>query len=366
MKFTATKEQLIQRLTHLERVAGRSKELPILSCVYISVSDGEMTLRGTNLEVGVEYTVSVKDAEDGVVAVPAHVFAQTVQTSQPGSSIVCEVKDTTMVVTAGKSVARIATQNSEEFPVIPQVENPKEVSFPAQALISVVKSVVGYTSPSTIKPELASVFVQFDGTEIVSASTDSFRLAEKRASLPKAVESDPFLIPARVVQDLLYLLEDEKGDVLIARNEHQFAIVRSGVYATFRLTTGNFPAYEAVIPKEFDASATLLVADLERVLKKQGIFLDKFYKTTIGTRASDGVCVIDTHNESVGDSHDEIPATIEGEDVAVGFNQKYLIDALGPIPTDSCVLHFAKNKGPLLVVPVGDASFKYIVMPMNR
>ena len=368
MKFTVTKEDILECVVHIERIAGKPKDLQILGCVLLTVSDGELLLRGTNLDVGVEYRVVVRDGEDGVVAVPANIFSQMIANARPGANIHCSVDtENMMLVRAGESVARVALQNAEEFPVIPQVENPKEFDVLAQALVSVIKNVSQYTSASTIKPELASVFVQFDGNELVAVATDSFRLAEKRVSVDVATECEPFLVPGRVVSDLVYILEKEKGIVSVVRNEHQLAIVRKGVYATFRLTHGNFPAYEQVIPKEYSTSATLLVGDIESSLKKQVIFLDKFYKTTITVRAKEGVCCIDTKNEKVGELHEEVPATVEGDqDVSVNFNQKYLIDGLGPIPTDSCVFRFGKNGGPLLITPVGDTSFRYVVMPMNR
>jgi DNA polymerase III subunit beta len=367
MQFSTTKERILDSMQHIERVAGKQKDLPILSCVLLSISEKDLTLRATNLEVGVEYTVGVQDSEDGVVAVPAQVFSQIVASAPSGATVFCQQKENIFVVKIGKSVARIAIHNSDDFPVIPQVEDPKEVRVSASALTHVLKSTMSYTSTSTIKPELASVFVYIDGTELVAAATDSFRLAEKRVGGLSNTEFEPFLIPARSVQDLLHVLEGEKGDVLIARNNHQFAIVRSGIYATFRLTQGNFPAYEQVIPKEFMLSATVLVADFERTLKKQAIFLDKFYKTILHVSKENGALVIDTKNDAVGDSHDEIPATVEGEgEVSVSFNHRYILDALTHMPTDSCTLKFAKNSGPLLVVPVGEGSYTYMVMPMNR
>lgn len=366
MKCTTTREQLLTPLTHVEKSAGKNLSVPVLGCTLLEVTGSVLTLTATNLEVGVRYSISVADVQDGRVAVPGTILSHVVSSLPNGTSLTLETEGGYLAVTSAGGSSRISLQNADEFPDLPVVEGGTEVVLPAKTLMEALSSVAYCASNSTIKPELSSVFVHPNGGVLTTVATDSFRLAEKNIPLKQQASIEPFLIPARSVQDLLRVLEQAKDMVTLLVGEHQLSITHVGVYLTMRLTAGTFPDYTAIIPKDFMTEAVMLGFDIERVLKKASAFSDQFNQTTIVIEPLKKQFTVHTENTTVGETTDTVAAALTGDELTIRFNQRYLIEAFTTIATDSVVLQFSGQSTPAIVRPVGDESFLYLVMPMNR
>ncbi len=366
MQCKTTREQILTPVTHAERSVGKNPTLPVLSCILLEVSEHTLSCSATNLEVGLRATIPVSDGEDGKTAVPGSVLAQVLSALPQGAQVTLRTEGTHLMVESASGRARVSTQDAEDFPVLPSVENGVDITLPQRALVETLSSVAHCASASSIKPELASVFVLAQNGTLTAAATDSFRLAEKKFSLKSPASADAFLVPARSVQDLLRILEPNDEPVTLSIGEHQLSLEANGVFLTLRLTAGTFPDYTQIIPKEFYSEATMLVADFERALKKASIFSDRFNQMTITASADQEYLEVHTENSSVGDTTDRVPATLTGEPVTISFNQRYVQDAFGPIATDSFVFAFTNASRPAVIRPVGDESYRYLVMPMNR
>lgn len=366
MKCTVTREQLLEPVLQTEKSTIKKHTLPVLSCIFLEVKDSVLFLSSTNLEVGVRFTVEVDKAENGTVAVSGSVLAHVISSLPSGIEITFGTDGGHLLLQSSEGISRIALQNAEDFPVLPEVEEGVELFLPAKELRETIQSVVYCASTSTIKPELSSVFVHPDGDILIAAATDSFRLAEKRTPLKKSVHSEPFLIPGKSTATLLRVLEQADGDVKVVSNKHQLSITLPTVYITLRLVAGTFPDYTQIIPKEFVTEAIILVFDFERTLRKATAFSDQFNQTTLTILPKKKKFEAHTKNDSVGETTDTLVAALTGEDLVISFNQKYLIDSLHSITSDSITLQFAGQSQPAIVRPVGNEGFLYLVMPMNR
>lgn len=367
MRFTVLRDNLIGPLTHLEKAVGKHATLPVLSCILFTVDDEVLSMSATNLEVGVRCTVSVRDAEPGTAAVAASVFVQVVNALPAGASLTVSLASGHLEIMSVGATSRIALHDATEFPMLPKVDGGTIVRVSAHDVREVITSVAYCASTSTIKPELASVFVHASGSELIAAATDSFRLAERRLPLKHPVSADPFLVPARSSTDLVRALERVGNEeVELVFDQHQLSFTQPDMYLTLRLVAGTFPDYTQIVPREFVTEATLLTADLARVLRKASAFSNEFNQSTLSLAPKKKVCTVHTRNTSIGETTDTIPANLTGEDLTISFNQRYLADALHTIATDSITMRFAGPGRPALVRPVGDETFLYLVMPMNR
>jgi DNA polymerase III subunit beta len=366
MKCRATKEQLLPAILNTERTTGKNQTLPILACILLEVQGTTWRCTATNLEVGIRHEVLVHDTEDGKVAVRGSVLAQVIGSLPQGASVTLTAEGTHLLVESVSGSSRIAVQDVEEFPSLPVVQDGVRVELPQKALFDTLTSVSHCASTNTIKPELASVYVRAHNGTLTTVATDSFRLAEKKVALKKPVDAEPFLIPSRSVQDLLRVLEQTESPVELCVGEHQLSLEVGSLFLTLRLTAGTFPDYEQIIPKEFVTEATMLVADFEQALKRASIFSDKYNQVLVQMDPVSGKVTVHTENSAVGDTTDSVSATVTGEELATRFNQRYVQEAFGPIATDSFVFSFSGVSHPAIIRPVGDDSYRYLVMPMNR
>jgi DNA polymerase-3 subunit beta len=366
MKLELLREHLEKAASLCAKVSNKNLSLPVLGCVVFVVSKDRALLRATNLDVSVEVVLKAKILTDGVVAVPAHILAQTI-TAFSDQKLTLSLSGASLVVQGERSKSSIATVDASEFPTLPYVKEGEGVSVRIQShdVAALLRMVHFAASTSSMKPELASISCTLDGSELVVAATDSFRLAEARVSVKARAAFGPTLIPARNVPDIIRAIESAP-EVEFRVSDTQCTFVTDSGFITSRTIDGAFPDYRALIPKEFVVSATALREDVVRAFRKVSIFADTFNQVHLHTLPEQKKFTIQSSNTAVGATDEDIDATIEGEDIEINFNAKYITDALQVIQSDSVSFSIAGKGKPMVIEDAPRRGFLYLVMPMNR
>lgn len=366
MKIEVIREKFFEAVSQAERVSGKHVSLPVLSSIVIKASAGRVIISSTNLDVGVEINMSAKVLEEGVVALSGSLLKAFLSNTSQSKNVVCETRESVFKVISGTSEAVFNTVSSEDFPVIPKVTSGKAFSISGKDFVGGLKSVVWSASISTIKPELGSVYIYEDGDDLVFVATDSFRLAERRIKAKKVKEFDPILIPFKNVLEIIRIFESFGGDLDITISKNHLSIITPDTHLSSRVIDGNFPDYRQIIPKEFVGKATILKQDLSQVLKLGGLFSDTFNQVILTFNPKNKSMTFQTKNNEVGESKQEVKGSIEGEEMVLPFNHRYLSDCLQAIDSESVTLKIAGQNKPMIVTPAGSNSFTYLVMSMNR
>ncbi len=352
-----------QTLESVSKVCTKHITLPILQCVLLEVKNTKLTIKATNLEIGIEGYVDVTQQEDGSIAVPANILVQTINLiTQPTVTLYKE--GDVLVVESKASRTEIKSIPIEDFPTIPHIQStPHTIQGSLFALG--IKTTAFTASQSSIKPELGSIYIhQKKEHTLTFVATDSFRLMEKTIPQKNITLEEPILIPYKNALELARVVEEVQGDVQIFITENQCALSVDNIYITSRLITGSFPDYTQIIPKEYKTNTTLLTNNLSQALKKTNIFLNKFLQLTI--TISGGTFTLSAQSGEAGATTESIQATVEGEDITLNFNQRYISEALPHIQSESIILKCAGFGRPMVIEGVHDNSLRYLVMPMNK
>ena len=218
-----------------------------------------------------------------------------------------------------------------------------------------------------IRPELGSVFVKFSPSEgVVCVATDSFRLAEKMVAGATEGTGD-LLIPLKHAQEVIHLLEHMKEDQIdISVDDVQMVVVGGGVRFLSRVIDGQFPDYKTIIPKAATTEVTLLKNELNDVLRKARVFSNKDQQVGFHIYPQRKICTATARSQEVGEMSDSIDAALVGEDLDINFHIGYIADCISHLPTDSIVMSFSGVGRPLVIRGVGDMSYTYLVMPLNK
>lgn len=365
MRIECSVEKIKKALHHADKVTGKNLTLPILSCILFVTQDKSLTLRATNLNLGIELEVPAKVDMKGVVAVNGNLINSIFSTIQDQGNVVLELIDQTLVIQTKSSSFKIKTYSHEDFPTIPTVEG-YFMTVSSKKFIDGVKSVYYSASLSDIKPEIASVYIYGDQNSMIFVATDSFRLAEKRSKFDFKDDFTGILIPHKNISEIIKIIDENTGDIDIKLNRNQISLSSSGLYLTSRAVDGVFPDYKQIIPKEFKTEAVILKQDLLNALKISNIFSDKFNQVSVHVIPKEKQMVITSKNNDIGEHTTKIQGNFTGEEVEVSFNYKYFIDCFQSISSDSLVLKFNQQNKPMIINGSGDTSFMYLVMPMNR
>jgi len=365
MKIDCVQTKLAGALRRAERVSGKNTTLPILSAVLLEVKGGQLFVRATNLELGVEISIPVKAEEEGIVAVSSQALSSYVSSLQ-GKNVTLIAEEKTLTVISEKQKATFNTFDHTDFPTIPQVSG-TSVSINAEKLRVGIKSVVYSASVSSIKPELSSVYISGnENNELVFVATDSFRLAEKKISEKSVEDFDPMLIPYKNVLEIERLLEGIDNEVEVVFGESQIAFVYDSLYVTSRVVDGSFPDYKKIIPDSSTTKVVVLKSDLIDAFKIATIFSGKFNKVTFTVDPKENKLILETRSNEIGENKAEVDVKAEGAPLTVDFNYRYITDAFQAIESDSVELLFNGISRPLVLLGVGSKDFTYIVMPMNK
>jgi len=367
MRVATTKEKLLGGVLVAERVTGKKETLPVLSCVFIEAEkDKSLLLRATNLEAGIETRVPCETEEKGAVAVPASVLSQTLH-SIGGEKVMLKTDDGNLVVESRGTRTLIKAVPHEEFPALTGSSGKDGSSISREKLMRSIQSVSYAASPSMIRPELGSVYISQRGGSLVCVATDSFRLAEKVVSGEPEKGGAEFLIPLKHALELVHVLEHvEGGSVSVMADESQLTVVSDGVRFVSRVVEGTFPNYKEIIPKTFATEATVLKNDFGEMLKKARVFAGGDQHVGLHLYPKKKIFTATARSPDVGEMSDSIDAALTGDDLDISFHIGYLADGLPSIGSDSVVLGFSGPGKPLVVRGVSDASFTYLVMPLNR
>ncbi len=366
MKIECLKEKIHTAVGKAEKLVGKNINIPVLSCLLLETGKNSLTIKSTNLDLGLEITIPVKVEEEGKVAVPGTVLSNFLNNISNEKNITLETIDTVLKISTQNSEANIKTFPLDDFPTIPRVEEGKRALITSKELQNGLRSVIYSSSTSSVKPELSSVYMYSQDDSLVFVATDSFRLAEKAVKTKKKVELPGVLIPFKNAADILKILDNMDDEIEINATKNQVSLSLNGLYLVSRVIDGMFPDYKQILPKESKTKVSVLKQDLLNSLKISNIFSDNFNQINIKVEAGTKEIELKTKNSNVGENKNNLHANIEGESIDVNFNYKYIVDCIGSIVSDSIVLIFNGNNKPLVVKGQNDASFTYLVMPMNR
>lgn len=366
MKIECIKEQLEDALNKASKIASKNASLPVLSGFLLEAEGNTLTIKATNLDIGLSISLPVKVSEPGKVVLPAQTTASLISSLTKDRTITLTSKEQIVEVKTGSTKSNIKTLPADEFPIIPEVREDNAFSMPVRDFIFGIRSVIYAAAVGSIKPELSSIAVTHDGDTLVFAATDSFRLAEKKVRIKKMPHFKQILIPQKNALEIIKIFDRGEDEVSISITEHQIALRAQAMYLTSRIIEGTFPDYRQIIPKEKVSTATLLKQDLINSLKTSLIFSDSFNQLTLRVRPSEKLFEIESKNSTLGENVYHLEAALEGKELSINVNHRYFTDCFQSIATDSLTLTFSGQAKPILVQGVGDTSFLYLVMPMNQ
>ncbi len=369
MKFRCVKNNLEKISQGAENFLGKDLDLKVLSCVLLECKDNFLKIEATNIETSFYAEIPVLMEKEGKVAVDGEVFYKTINALKD-EDVLLEAKDNILKIKSKNSEIKINTLNNEDFPTILKLKDQDEKDLEQKFKINSKDFLEGLNavnyaaSKSNIKPELSSIFIKTKADKIYFVATDGYRLAEKSFKFDNnSNEEFSILLPGNSVPQIiksLMILDNQDLEIYFFKNQF---FLKSKEFVIFsRLVDGEYVEYKKLIPEDVNTSVIVLKQDFLDSLKIINVFADDFNQLKISIK--DKKIKMENKN-SAGDNEIKIEAKVVGEDIESKFNYKYIQDSFVAIKTDS--LEFIFNPGkPLLIVPVGDKSFRYLAMPLSR
>lgn len=366
MKIECRIEDLKKCVQSIDRITSTNITLPILETILITVTKKQCIIRATNMQLGVEMEVPVKVEIEGTVAIKSSILNSFLSNQSQSGFITLESEQDNLIISTSTSNARVNTLPYEDFPTLPHIPDGEYITIPREIFTTGVPAVVYSASVSEIRPEMSSVYIYHNDGEVKLVATDGFRLAEKKIPLTTTIPT--LIIPHKNAIEISKILSGSNNTIEIKTTKTQLVItdVVAGIYITSRIIDGVFPDYQQIIPKEHKTDVVLLKNDIVNTIKTSNIFTDKFNHIILSIDKNTNSVVISSKSSDVGVFTSSIPATINGESIEMSINYKYLNDCLNIIQDESIRFSFTVKEKPMVIQPLHDLNFLYLIMPLNR
>lgn len=379
MKFTCSQEIFTEGVQIVSKAIASHTTLPVLDNILIRAEGSVLYLSATDLEISIETYIDVDIEEEGAITIPAKLLGQYVSLLPSGSNVtVATIAGNGISVTAPGSSTKIKGIASEEFPIIPKVEEYFRFEVDRKDLVLALGKMLFSASSNTTRPILAGVSFRVEGNELKLASTDSFRLSEKKllVHVGEVAEVMKMIIPSKTLGEVMRIFakDDLKTQLLtvsVAKNQVLFEC--NGTRLISRLIEGEFPDYRQIIPTEKKTIAQLSSSEFLLALKRVSLFAkENNFNVKFDLRTEEGILSLNSDTSEIGQEETTIALTkSEGENIKIALNSQYVIDVLNHLGGSTIEISCMQALSPAVFSAVDeqgqiDSSYLHLIMPLRN
>lgn len=364
MKFSCDKHQLVEAVTNVQRAVSTKSTIPSLEGILIRAREGAITLCGYNLEMGMTTVLLSNVEEKGKIVVSAKLFGDIIR-RLPNDQVTITVDENNMTtIVSGESTFSIAGIPAEEYPDLPTVHDDEAVTVPQHLLKSMIRQTIFAVAEGDAKPIHTGTLFELCSDCLRLVSVDGYRLAvrEEKLSCPKETT---FVVPGKTLSELLKLLKDDGEETITMHISTRHIVFEMGNYTIVsRLLEGEFLDYHSALPKNKTTEILVNVRDFVNSVERVSLLITDRLKSPIRCEFENDEIKLFC-STPIGRANDRFPAKIEGQNLEMGFNNRYLLDALRNSECDEVKICLSGAISPMLVMPREGESFLFLVLPVR-
>jgi DNA polymerase-3 subunit beta len=360
LKITCERDELVARLGVVSRAVSTRGAVQVLAGVLLRVGDGELELAATDMELSLRTSLSARVEGEGAVVVPGKLLSDIARLL-PADEVVIEHRpdDGAVEITSGSYSSRLHVYAAEDFPRLPAVDVPLQ-AVARESLLETIERVSRAASRDESRPVLTGILVRFEGTALVMAATDSYRMAVKETELAEPGPDLDAIIPARALAELTRIAAGESIQLGVLENHVVFGT--GDAWLTTRRIDGQFPNYKQLRPESFEVELELPRDELLQVVRRAGVMVQR--NSPLRLRFAEGELTVSAQSQDVGETRESLPAAYTGEPLEIGFNAEFLREGLESVKGDQVKVQLINPLRPGLLSADGDA-FWYLIMPIR-
>lgn len=363
MKISCLRTDLAEAVSNVSRAVSTKATIPALEGVLIKAYDGKLNISGYNLEIGITTDIEATIQNEGEIVVSAKLFLDIVR-KLPEEIVFIETDDRMITyITCGQVDYQIVGMSSVEYPDLPSFEQTDGITVNEKILRDMIRQTVYAVSENTAKPIYTGSLFEIENGIFKIVAVDGYRMAIRSENVDSESNTS-FVVPGKTQQEVLKLLnEDEKNvEIIIGMRHITFRVKNYRVIS--RLIEGTFLDYKTTIPKEEKTEVVINTRKIINSVERMSLLNNDRIQSPVRCKFSDDEIKLSCAS-AVGRANDVISVPVIGESVEIGFNNRYLLDALKNSDTDEIKLVLNGALAPMIVKPVKGDCFLSIVVPMR-
>lgn len=364
MKLTAARDVLLKPLQAVIGVVERRQTMPILSNVLLVAKNDRLAVTATDLEVELVAETEVDVESGGEITVSGRKLLDICRALPESAEVSMSVSGEKLHVRSGRSKFALATLPAAEFPSVEEVKASQTVTLSQDVLGRLIEKTHFSMAQQDVRYYLNGMLLETGGKHVRAVATDGHRLALCQAELDAGeLVEQQVIVPRKGVLELQRLLSGE-GNVDIVLGTNHVRIQLEGIRFTSKLIDGRFPEYERVIPKDSSNELTANRDVLRGALQRTAILSNEKYRG-IRLIIRDDAVLLQAHNPEQEEAEEELEVSYSGDEIEIGFNVNYLVDAIGAVEGDDVTVSVVDSNSSCLIRQPGKDDCKFVVMPMR-
>lgn len=364
MKFICSKEKLIENINVVSKAVSSKATNDILKCIHIEVTQGFFKLTANDLELGIETKpIECMTSDEGNICIDARLFSDIIRHLPNDNVSIALTTNNTCVIKSGKSEFKILSLASDEFPIIPLVEKDNKFEISSTIFKNMIKNTIFSVSLDESKPAFTGELFDIKNDVISLVSVDGFRISTRTSKLNYSTENNKIIVPARTLNEISKLLLDDEIINVYMSDKHVLFETKNFTIVS-RIIEGEFLNYEQVITSDYTTMITIDRVSFIDSLERTSIVSKEIKKHPINLNINRENIIL-TSTTEIGTTYDEIPIELDGDDLEIAFNPKYLIDILKAIDEQSVNLYFTTPLSPCIMKGVNSKDHKYLILPLR-
>ena len=365
MKLTCGRDELAEKLQLAGRGVSTRTNVQILAGIMLRAAGSQLHLSATDMEISLRVSLDAHVEDEGAVVVPGRLLVDIVRLLPAGDvTIAHRAEEGVAELTCGSASYKLHTYAAEDFPRLPEIDPETAFTVDKEAFVETIARVSRSSSRDESRPVLTGILVRFEGSKLVMAATDSYRLSVKETGLDTGPGQElEAIVPARALAELSRAGQaGEPGMISIGVQENQIVFGIDDIWLTARRIDGQFPNYKQLLPETFEAEISLPRDEFLEIVRRASLMAQR--KSPLRLRFESGELTVSAQTQDVGEARESLPISYSGDTIEIGFNAEFLRDGLESVGDDAVRFKLISPLRPGLILGESD-DFLYLIMPIR-
>ena len=365
MRFTCEKNVLIQGFSIASRTAAQKSSLSVLEGILCRAGSG-LSFTGFNMETAITFCVDADVTEGGECILPARLFGDIVRRLPEGDVTIVVDDSFNVSIRSGYASFSIKAESADEYPDLPDVMEGKAIHIPQCEMKKLIGGTIFAVSDNQARPIHNGVRFEVKDDSITAVAVDGFRLARRTWHPQEPIGRElAFVVPSGSLKEVEKLVGDVPDDIAFTVGTKHILYQLGNTTLVCRLLEGEFLDWRKVVPMNSPIKLIANVGDLQSSVERVGLIVSEKYKSPVRCVFSNQELLMRTSN-TIGAAEDRCSFAGDGKELEIGFNVRYLADALKAIPSEEVTLELTNGLSPIVMTPADDKQdFAYMVLPVR-
>ncbi len=364
MKIVCSTETLSQACQNVQRAVSTKTSIPAIEGILLKAENGRLYLTGYDLEVGINTSIEAKVEQDGSIILNARYLCDIIR-RLPDEEVEIEADARQLCyIRSGETNYSLNGISAEEYPELPSVTGGAPVIIDQGILKNMIRQTIFAVADNNSNVVYTGIKFEIEKNQIKLIAVDGVRLAIRTEEIDYDGEELSFIVPGKTLSEVMKLIDEEEADVSLGVGKRHIVFEVNGYSIVSRLLEGEFLDYKSAVPVSFATTVRVSTKTLMSSIDRTSLLITDRLKSPVRCIFDDNTIKISSIT-SLGTANDKISAQIDGERIEIGFNNRFLIEALRVCDTDEVLIKLNSPVSPIIILPPEGESFLFLVLPVR-